>query len=276
MHTHTYAHENTCACMTPSTRWSTDTETHNLCTISIHIHIHMCINAYIYTCTYIYIHMSAHIHAYTYIHTYKMYICTHASTPGTTAKHETREELMQTQEALHFSFVRRNQTTFSTSNARTSLSSWDTNTPQPLIPSSQHTPEQFAKMAPCVVVEWLGRKQWCSRAPVSEHAEHQAREWPKWPFTEKRRVNEKQPNPQCLITQSRQRSAQTTSIHLHWCGADPHSSWPAHVTCNKGNPLNWGYIFTIFAGSRNEVTFSPFSRQSCQQHQTLAGMEFCL
>jgi len=31
MHTHTYAHEHTCACMTPSTRWSTDTETHNLC-----------------------------------------------------------------------------------------------------------------------------------------------------------------------------------------------------------------------------------------------------
>ena len=25
MHTHTYAHEHTCACMTPSTRWSTDT-----------------------------------------------------------------------------------------------------------------------------------------------------------------------------------------------------------------------------------------------------------
>jgi len=37
-----------------------------------------------------------------------MYICTHASTPGTTARQRTREELMQTQEALHVSFVRRN------------------------------------------------------------------------------------------------------------------------------------------------------------------------
>ena len=50
-----------------------------------------------------------------------MYICTHASTPGTTARQRPREEMMQTQEALHVSFVRRNQTTFSISNARTSL-----------------------------------------------------------------------------------------------------------------------------------------------------------
>ena len=50
-----------------------------------------------------------------------MYICTHASTPGTTARQRPHEELMQTQEALHVSFVRSNQPTFSTSNARTSL-----------------------------------------------------------------------------------------------------------------------------------------------------------
>jgi len=97
--------------------------------ICIHIRIHMCIHAYIYiyihTCTYIHIYMSTHIHTYTHTHihthTYKMYICTHASTPGTTARQRTREELMQTKGALHVSFVRRNQTTFSTSNARTSL-----------------------------------------------------------------------------------------------------------------------------------------------------------
>ena len=39
MHTHTYAHENTCACMTLSTRWSADTKTHNLCT-NMHTHTH--------------------------------------------------------------------------------------------------------------------------------------------------------------------------------------------------------------------------------------------
>jgi len=95
--------------------------------IWIHIHIHMCINAYIYiiihTCTYIYIYTCPHTYTHTHIytHTYKMYICTHASTPGMTARQQTREELMQTQGALHVSFVRRNQTKFSTSNAGTSL-----------------------------------------------------------------------------------------------------------------------------------------------------------
>ena len=50
-----------------------------------------------------------------------MYIRTRASTPGTIAWQRTREELLQTKEALHVSFIRRNQTTFCTSNVRTSL-----------------------------------------------------------------------------------------------------------------------------------------------------------
>ena len=82
-----------------------------------------------YTCP----HTYTHTHIYT--HTYKRYICTHASTPGTTARQQTREELMQTQGALHVSFVRRNQTTFSTSNARTSLYPLP-ETPIPLNPPS--------------------------------------------------------------------------------------------------------------------------------------------
>jgi len=64
MYTHTYAHENTCACMTPSTRWSTDTKTHNLCT-NMHTHTHthvykrmdVYIYMYVHTCIYICIHM---------------------------------------------------------------------------------------------------------------------------------------------------------------------------------------------------------------------------
>ena len=64
-----------------------------------------------------------------------MYICTHASTPGTTARQRAREELMQTQEALYVSFVRRNQITLSTSNTRTSLYSLP-ETPIPLNPPS--------------------------------------------------------------------------------------------------------------------------------------------
>ena len=64
-----------------------------------------------------------------------MYLCTHASTPGTTARQRPCEELIQTQEALHVSFVRRNQITFITSNARTSLYPLP-QTPIPLNPSS--------------------------------------------------------------------------------------------------------------------------------------------
>jgi hypothetical protein len=53
---------------------------------------------------------------------------------------------------------------------------------------------------------------------------------------EKRRVNEEQPTPASKpITQSRQRDAQTTPAHLHWCGADPPSSWPAQAASHGVN-----------------------------------------
>jgi len=54
--------------------------------------------------------------------------------------------------------------------------------------------------------------------------------------------------PQQPITQSRQRGAQTTSAHLHWCGADPPNSWPTHVVGHKSVFPKRGYIFDIFAG----------------------------
>ena len=83
--------------------------------------MHRCTN--IYTHAYIYIYTCPHTYTHTHIctHTYKMYISTHASTPGTTARQRTREEPLLMQEALHVSFVRRNQATFRTSNARNSL-----------------------------------------------------------------------------------------------------------------------------------------------------------
>jgi len=137
---------------------------------------------YIQTCIYIHIYMSAHIHTYTYIHTHtECTYETHASTPGTTAQQRTCKEPLQTKEALHFSFVRRNPTTFCTSNARTSLYP----RPAALIPLHHHPlfptyPRTFRilrsfTMAPCVVVERLEGKQRCSRAAVSEHAGIQAR-----------------------------------------------------------------------------------------------------
>ena len=48
----------------------------------IYTHAHI----YMYTCLYIYIHTDM------YTHTYDMYICTHASTPGTTAWQRLREK----------------------------------------------------------------------------------------------------------------------------------------------------------------------------------------
>jgi len=105
----------------------THTHTHVYERIGVHIPTHM----HIYT----YIHVCPHTHIHIYTHTYQLYIWTHASTPGTTTWQWTCEEPLQTQGALHVSFVRRNQTTFRTSNARTSLYPLP-ETPIPLHPPS--------------------------------------------------------------------------------------------------------------------------------------------
>ena len=74
--------------------------------------------------------------------------------------------------------------------------------------SSEQAPRSF-KMAPCIVVERLEGKQRCSRSTTNPR---------------------KQP-----IMQSRQRGAQTTPAHLHWCRADPPSSWPAQAVSHGVN-----------------------------------------
>ena len=80
MHTHTYAHENTCACMILSTRWSTDSKAHNLCTnLHTHSHTHMYeridvqIRTHVHIYTYIHVHTLTHIHIYTHTHTKCIY-----------------------------------------------------------------------------------------------------------------------------------------------------------------------------------------------------------
>ena len=52
---------------------------------------------------------------------HNMYICTHASTPGTTAWQRLREKLMQLPGALHVSFSSTQASTFSNPNTRTSM-----------------------------------------------------------------------------------------------------------------------------------------------------------
>ena len=131
-------------------------------------------------------------------------------------------------QALHFSFVQRNQPT----NARTSLYP----RPAALIPSTPHPlvttyPRTFRSlrsftMAPCVVVERLEGKQQCNRVEVTEHAGIQARKWSSWLFTKKREVNEtwKRPNPEQPTHNHDSAANRQHLAHLHWCGADPPSS----------------------------------------------------
>jgi len=235
-------------------------------------------------CTYIYTYTHMHTHTYA-----QEYICTHASTPGTTAL-RLREELMQTPEATAWGadadagssarlFRWMKSTTFSTSNARTSLYSLPEtpitlNPPSPLpnIPQnssrtaasadlpwlfhtdqhnrvhhSDEVPRSFT-MAPCVVVERLEGMQRCSKAPIGDHAGRRARKWPKWLFTRNERSTKNNEFPQLAITPSRQRGAQTTPAHLHWCRADPPSSWPAQAADYRGDSPKRGHICAIFAG----------------------------
>jgi len=52
--------------------------------------------------------------------------------------------------------------------------------------------------------------------------------------------------PQQPITQSRQRGAQTTPAHLHWCGAYPPSSWPAQAASSRVYALKYDSHFGHF------------------------------
>jgi len=103
--------------------------------------------------------------------------------------------------------------------------------------SSEEAPHSFI-MAPCVVLERLEGKQRFSRAPVVEHAELQAREWPKWLFTEKRKINEDQPNS-------------ATAHHL--------SSWPAQAASHESMLRNRIHIFAIFP----PWTANSFGKTKC-------------
>ena len=86
MHTHTCVHKYTCACITPSTRWSTDTETHNLCT-NMHTHTH----THVYKCIHIHIHTHMHIHTYIPVRTHThIHIYTHTHTKCTFARTQAR------------------------------------------------------------------------------------------------------------------------------------------------------------------------------------------
>ena len=122
MFTHAYAHENTCACMTPSTRWSTDIKTHNLYTnmyTHTHTHVYKRIDVQIHTHMHIYTYiMSAHIHTYTYTHTHtKFWKERTQSTSETTARQRMCGQSTWHQEALPFSLSASRQRSVQTTSA---------------------------------------------------------------------------------------------------------------------------------------------------------------
>ena len=146
--------------------------------------------------TYIHVRTHTHIHIYTHTHTKCTYERTQARLERRCGSERARSRCRE-RKPLHVSFVRRNQTTFCTSNARTSLYFLKyqyPSTPHPLFPTYPRTvrglrasavllfytdkmnrvyrPEEAPRsftMAPCVVVERLEGKQRYSRAAVSEH-----------------------------------------------------------------------------------------------------------
>jgi len=152
MCTHTYEHENTCAFMTPSTRWSTDTETHNLCTnmhTHTHTHVYIRIDVQIHThmhiYTYIHVRTHTHIHIYTHTHIQNMHMNARmhawndgaaANARGAVADAASFARLFRLTQSNHILHLQCKDFMVPTS--------WNTNTPPPSIPSSQHTPEQFA------------------------------------------------------------------------------------------------------------------------------------
>jgi len=57
------------------------------------------------------------------------------------------------------------------------------------------------------------------------------------PSTRNDRSAQNNRNQQQLITPSRQRATYTTAAHLHWCGDNPLSSWPAQAASHGGDPM---------------------------------------
>jgi len=197
MHTHTYAHEHTFTCMTPSTRWSTDTETYNLCAnmhthtythvykridVQIHTHVHIFTNIHVRTHT--------HIHIYTHTNTKCTYERTHARLERQRGSERVRSRCKRKERCTSFSFdaIKLHfAPPMQGLHCTHLLQQQYPSTPHPLFPTyprtvrgprvsavllfytehmdrwhtSEEAPRSFT-MAPCVVVERWEGKQWCT------------------------------------------------------------------------------------------------------------------
>jgi len=176
MFTHAYAHENTCACVTPSTRWSTDTKTHNLCTNMLthtHTHLYKRIDAQIHTHMHIYTYiMSAHIHTYTYIHTRIQNV--HMNARNASLKRRRGSDCAGRptwhQEALPFSLPASRQRAVQTTSA---YLHWCGANP----PSSLSTPVSSFSMAPRNEVIFLPFWRVCRMSRIYIYDSENVRSW---------------------------------------------------------------------------------------------------
>ena len=208
-----------------------------------------------------------------------MYTCTHTSTPGTTARQRPHKELMQTQEALHVSSVRRNQLHLAPPmlglHCTHFLRHQYPSTPCPLFltyPRTVHG-QRILGGRGFTVPHWSIQQSvslWRNSAQLHngplrscgkigrKSAVHQSRSrrtrripssrMTKVNVHEKREVNEKRPNPATAhhtITTA-QRPDNTPSSALV---RGPPSSWPAHAAGHRGDPPRRDYTSAIFAGS---------------------------
>ena len=166
---------------------------------------------YIHICIYIHIYMSAHIHTYTYMHTHIQNV--HMK------RTQARLERRRCSEALHFSFVRRNQPTFRTSNARTSSLYPRPAALIPLHPPSSlpNIPQNSSKLAQLYTGPLRSCRKIGGKAVVQQSCSKRTRRNPS-PKMIKVTVHEetrsqwkKRPNPATAHKQSHHRGEQTTS-----------------------------------------------------------------
>jgi len=246
----------------------THTHTHVYKRIDVQIHTHMHIYAYIHVRTH------TQIHTYTHTHTKYTYTRTQACLERQRGSKRARSRCRRRKLCMSLPFDASKPhfaPPMQELHCTHFLKHQYPSTPHPLFPTyprtvcgprvsavllfytdqmnrvhnSEEAPRRFTK-APCVVLERLEGKQWCSRAAVGEHAGIQAREWSRWLFTKKRKANGKT-TKLCNSPSHNQNSAAPKQhpAHLHWCRADPPSSWPAQAA------IHWVYaigihIFAIF------------------------------
>ena len=161
-------------------------------------------NKYTHTCIYIHIYISTHIHTYPYIHTHiqNVYARKHGWNDGAAANVQ-GAVADQGSFALLFCWTH-----------------WQSNHILHLQYKDFIIPTSCSTNAPPAVHQ--SRSTRARRNP-------NPRMMIKVTVHEKRRVNEEQPTSASLSSlsrKSRQRGAQSTPAHLHWCGANPSSSWP--------------------------------------------------